>query len=135
MLRRIGFYMIGAAAIHQAQNIFPDKVSANGMLTHFIFDPFDFLSLSLLFLIGFLLLSLFFAYFMKQCYLLKRKRTRVHGGDVLEFIVFASLVYILFHFGLWLPLFAGLFAAAFGWLSSDFRIEREVQRMEQDVDH
>lgn len=135
MLRRIGFFLVGGWAVHQAQLIYPHGVTFNGVLTHFIFDPFDLISISLLFLIGFLMLSPFFEHFLKLSYLLKRKQAQIHGGDILEFLVFAAVLFVLFHYGFWLTLLSALFALSFGWFSSDLRIEREVEQARQDLDH
>lgn len=134
MFRRIGFSLVGGWAVHQAQLIYPHGVTFNGVLTHFVIDPFDFISLSLLFLIGFLMLSPFFAHFVKLSFLLKRKNAQIHGSDILEFMVFAAVIFVLFHYGLWLTLLSALFAFAFGWYSTDLRIEREVERIKQDFD-
>ncbi|HET7578582.1 MAG TPA: hypothetical protein VFK33_04800 [Bacillales bacterium] len=130
MFRRIGFFMIGGAAVYQAQSVYPSGGSFSYILTHFILNPFDFLSVSLLFLIGFLMFSPFFSYFLQLVILLGKKKTRVSGMNILEFMMFATVVYTLMHWGIWLPLITCVFAFLYGWFSSDFRVEKEIQRID-----
>lgn len=131
MFRRIGYIIIGAFAVHQAQSAFPGGMSFSHMLTHFILSPFDFLSVSLLFLIGFLMFSPFFGYLLRLVFLVTKKETQVSGKDILEFVIFASAIFILIHFGPWFPAIVCMFAFMYGWLSSDFRIEKEIRRIDR----
>lgn len=131
MFRRIGFMIIGAFAIHQAQSIFWGGSSLSRILTHFIISPFDFLTVSLLFLIGFLMFSSFFSYFLRLVFLVSKKKTQISGKDIMEFVVFATVVFALIHYGFWLPAVTCVFAFAYGWLSSDFRIEKEIRRFDR----
>lgn len=128
MFRRIGYFLIGAGAIFQAYSVFPNRTPFTHILMKLILHPFDFLFGSLLFLIGFLMLSPLFSHFIRMFYLLPKKKITVKGKDIVELVVSLAVLFVLFYTGFWLPFFACLFAFIYGWFSVDFRIERELNR-------
>ncbi|HEX6923300.1 MAG TPA: hypothetical protein VF149_05710 [Bacillales bacterium] len=126
MFRRIGLFIIGSAAILQAQLVLPGDFSFSEVLTTFILNLVDFLKVSLLFLMSFLMFAPFFSHFLRLFYLMIRKKTKIKRVDVAELGIFAIMFLILFQLGFWLPFLASMFALVYGWVSTDFAAEKEI---------
>ncbi|HET7629234.1 MAG TPA: hypothetical protein VFK44_12750 [Bacillales bacterium] len=128
MVRRIGYFWIGIAALLQAQWMIPADVSLKSVLAYFILDPVDFLAVSLLFLMGFLMFAPFFRYLLIWLYCCLRKKKKAKGKDIGEGVIIAATVCVLGYFHLWLPIAATFLGVVYAWVSVDFLIEYEKQQ-------
>ncbi|HEU5138946.1 MAG TPA: hypothetical protein VFT51_03160 [Bacillales bacterium] len=131
MFRRIGYFIIGAAAVIQAQAVLPGEGSFSEVLSAFIFNPVDFLTVSLLFLMSFLMFAPFFSNFLRLLVFAWRKKVKLNRKDALELIVFAVMFSILFYSGFWFPLLTSIFAFIYGWITIDLGVkDKEIRHSE-----
>lgn len=124
MARRIGYFFVGAMCIVQAHSLLAADMSFASFLSQMILNPIDFLVVSLLFLIGFLMFSSFFHHIIQICYLQIIGRSYIQKKDILEMIIFSVLFVLLFRFSFWLTFLASIFAVVFGVIATDSPSER-----------
>lgn len=113
MGRRVGYFVIGALCIVQAHALLGDEVSFSTFLSSMILQPSQFLVISFLFLLSFLMFSGFFYRLIQLSYLQVSKQTKIRGKDVLETTTFAVLFVCIFWYSFWLSALASLFAIGF----------------------
>lgn len=125
LVRRIGFFLVGAMSIVQAHSLLAADMSLSAIFSQMILEPFDFLSVSLLFLIGFLMFSSFFHHLLRMLYLNINAKMKFQPKELPELLIFAVLFILLFRYSFWLSCLSCIFAVMFSLTAIKVRDERE----------
>lgn len=126
MSQRMGYSFIGTLCIVQIHLLFNGNLSFSFILSQMVMDPLVFLVVALLFLMGFLMFSSFFHYWIRMFYSIFRHKMKIRSKHIIEWLIFSGLLVFLFQYSFWLSGFACLFAVGFALTAINFREERKV---------